>query len=67
MKILACMMIFIMIFISPIITAIAVGIFIFECTAGFIPFVVIGSIFDFIIILIIALVTSYHLILSLEW
>ena len=48
MKILACMMMFIMIFISPIITAIAVGIFIFECT-GFIPFVVIGSIFDFII------------------
>lgn len=66
MKILACMMMFIMIFISPIITAIAVGIFIFECT-DFIPFVVIGSIFDFIIILIIALVTSYHLILSLEW
>ena len=66
MKILAYVMMFIMIFISPIITAIAVGIFIFECT-GFIPFVVIGSIFDFIIILIIALVTSYHLILSLEW
>lgn len=66
MKILAYVMMFIMIFISPITTSIAVGIFIFECT-GFIPFVVIGSIFDFITILIIALVTSYHLILSIEW
>lgn len=66
MKILAYVMIFIMIFISPITTSIAVGIFIFEYT-GFIPFVVIGSIFDFITILIIALVTSYHLILSIEW
>ena len=66
MKILAYVMMFIMIFISPITTSIAVGIFIFECT-GFIPFVVIGSIFDFIIILIIALITSYHLILIMEW
>ena len=57
MKILAYVMMFIMIFISPITTSIAVGIFIFECT-GFIPFVVIG---------IIALITSYHLILIMEW
>lgn len=60
-----CIMIFIILFISPMVTAVAVGIFIYEHT-GFIPFVVVGGILDFVVVLIIGLVASYHLILSLE-